>query len=213
MRLFAKMMTKKYGDDKSFLDLLLNCLVGFVFLFMVAFIQIEPDKTDASIKTKAEYVITLTWPASDTSDVDIWIEDPAGNLISFKQKEAGLTHIDRDDIGHSGDKYTLPDGRVIEYEYNQEIATIRGFIPGEWTINLHYYNKRTGAKATPAAVRIDKLNPSVVTVFNETFTLTKHWQEVTVVRFEMTNKGEMIGINDIPVSLIKKHPDMKGRTG
>jgi len=205
-------MTKKYGDDKAFLDLLLNCLVGFVFLFMVAFIQIEPDKTDASIKTKAEYVITLTWPVHDASDIDIWVQDPAGNLISFKDKAKGLTHIDRDDLGHSGDKYTLPDGRVIEYEYNQEIVTIRGFIPGEWIINLHYYNKRSEAP-TPAAVRIDKLNPSVVTVFNKTFILKKHWEEVTVIRFEMKANGEMIDVNDLPTSLIKKHKDMKGRTG
>ncbi|RLG67114.1 MAG: hypothetical protein DRO11_10505 [Methanobacteriota archaeon] len=205
------MMTKSYGDNKAFLDLLLNCLVGFVFLFMVAFSQIAPDETEAQIKTKAEYVITLTWPIGDPSDVDMWLEDPAGNLISFKGKEAGLTHLDRDDLGGSGDSFMLPDGRIIRYEYNQEIMTIRGFIPGEWTINIHMYNKKK-KEPTVATVRIDKLNPKVVTIFNEKFALEKHWQEITVIRFTMKSDGELIGIHKLPVSLIQKHPDLRNRT-
>jgi hypothetical protein len=202
---------KSYSDNTAFLDLLLNCLVGFVFLFMIAFMQIEPNKNDAEIKTKAEYVITLTWPMGDPSDVDMWVEDPAGNLISFKGKEAGLTHLDRDDLGGSGDYFTLPDGRIIKYEYNQEIMTIRGFIPGDWTISVHMYNKKIEA-STMATIRIDKLNPNVVTVFNETFELKRHWQEITVTRFTMKMDGTMLGVHDTPVSLIQKHPDLKTRT-
>jgi len=202
---------RSYNDSTAFLDLLLNCLVGFVFLFMIAFMQIEPNKNDAEIKTKAEYVITLTWPVEDPSDVDMWLEDPAGNLISFKNKAAGLTHLDRDDLGGAGDSFRLPDGRIIRYEYNQEIMTIRGFIPGKWTITVHLYNKKIEAP-TIATVRIDKLNPKVITIFNEKFELKRHWTETTVIRFTMKMNGELLNINDLPISLISKHPDLKGRT-
>jgi len=204
------MPRRGYGDDKSFLDLLLNCLVGFVFLFTIAFIQIEPDANDAQIKTKAEYVITLTWPMGDPSDVDMWLQDPAGNLISFKGTEAGLTHLDRDDLGGAGDYFVLPDGRIIKYEYNQEIMTIRGFIPGEWIITVHMYNKKI-KESTTATVRIDKLNPNVVTIFNEKFVLERHWQETTVMRFTMKMDGTIINVHDTPVSLIQKHPDLAHR--
>jgi hypothetical protein len=204
------MRKKNYGDDKAFLDLLLNCLVGFVFLFMLAFIQIEPDANDAQVKTKAEYVITLTWPANDSSDVDLWLQDPAGNLISFKQKSAGFTVLDRDDLGGSGDTFRLPDGRIIRYEYNQEIMTIRGFIPGEWTITVHLYNKKI-KDPTIATVRIDKLNPKVITVFNEKIELDRHWTETTVTRFTMASDGKMLDVHNTPVSLIQKHPDLKNR--
>ena len=209
--LHVKTTMKSYSDNTAFLDLLLNCLVGFVFLFMVAFMQIEPNKNDAEIKTKAEYVITLTWPDEDPSDVDMWLEDPAGNLISFKNKAAGLTHLDRDDLGGSGDSFQLPDGRIIKYEYNQEIMTIRGFIPGDWIITVHLYNKKIEAP-TIATIRIDKLNPKVLTIFNEKFELERHWQETTVIRFTMKMDGELLNINNLPVSLIQKHPDLKGRT-
>lgn len=203
-------MHKSYGDDKAFLDLLLNCLVGFVFLFMIAFIQIEPNKNDAQIKTKAEYVVTLTWPETDPSDVDMWLEDPAGNLISFKGTHAGLTHLDRDDTGGAGDYFKLPDGRIIKYEYNQEIMTIRGFIPGDWTVTIHLYNRKI-KDPVEATVRMDKINPNVVTVFNKTFKFTKHWEEITVLRFTMKTDGTMIDVHDTPISLIQKHPDIAKR--
>ena len=202
-----KMMSKKsYGSAIGFLDLLFNCLIVFVFMFVVAFAQIEPDKKDV-VKPKAEYVITLTWERADSSDIDIWIQDPAGNLISFKDKILGLTHLDRDDLGKAGDVYKLPDGRVISYDYNQEIVTIRGFIPGEWIINLHVYNKKN-TWDSKAVIRIDKINPSVVTVFNETTILKKHWEEVTVLRFTMKMNGDMVGLNKLPISLIEKTRNM-----
>lgn len=204
-------MSRSYNDTTTFVDLLFNCVVGFVFLFMLAFIQIDPEeKSKADIKTKAEYIITMTWPLEDHSDVDIWIEDPAGHLIGFKQKEGGLTHLDRDDLGSLNDKFVMPDGRIVEYEYNQEIVTIRGFIPGDWTINVHLYTKRQTAP-TKVHVRIDKLNPKVTTVFNKVITLDRHWQEKTVIRFTMTETGEMIGVHDRFVSLIAKHPALAGR--
>ena len=204
--LHVETMKKSYNDNKAFLDLLLNCLVGFVFLFMIAFMQIAPDTKDVD-KPKAEYLVTLTWERSDSSDIDIWVQDPAGNVISFKDKIGGLTHLDRDDLGKAGDAYKLPDGRIIMYDYNQEIITIRGFIPGEWIINLHVYNKKN-TWGTKAVVRIDKLNPNVVTVFNETTILKTHWEEVTVLRFTMTINGEMLGLNKLPISLIEKYTDM-----
>ena len=47
-------------SSKSFLDVLFNCLLGFVFLFIVAFLMVDVDKRKADIKTKAEFVITGT---------------------------------------------------------------------------------------------------------------------------------------------------------
>jgi len=202
------MQRRDYHNNTSFLDLLFNCLVGFVFLFVVAFLLIKPDVKDASIKTKAEYVITMTWALDDRNDVDIWLMDPATNLISFKNKEAGLAHLDRDDLGHVNDTFKMPDGRIIAYNYNQEILTIRGIIPGEWILNVHMYNNNT-KEPSQVTIRIDKLNPKVITVFNETITLTDQWEEKTVLRFTMKNNGDMIGVRDLFTSLVARHPDMK----
>lgn len=203
------MSRKSYSSAIGFLDLLFNCLIVFVFMFVMAFAQIEPEAKKAELKTKAEYIITMTWPQEDSNDVDIWIMDPVGNLISFKKKSAGLTHIDRDDLGHAGDKFVTSDGQIVEYDYNQEIVTIRGFIPGEWIINIHLYKQNQKVKPSMVKIRMDKLNPSVVSVLNETVILRYHWEEVTVIRFVMSSTGQIISRNKIPISLIKKHPDMQ----
>jgi hypothetical protein len=147
-----------YYNNTSFLDLLFNTLIGFVLLFIIAFLSINPKNKDADIKTKAEFVITVTWNVNSKDDVDTWLQDPAGNVLHFRQKDIGLAHLDRDDLGIINDSITLKDGRIIEYPHNQELTTIRGFVGGEWVLNVHMYNKRD-PDPTLVEIRMDKLNP------------------------------------------------------
>ncbi len=153
-----------YYNNTSFLDLLFNTLVGFVLLFIIAFLLINPNIKKADIKTKAEFVISVTWSDNSQDDVDTWLQDPAGNVLHFRQKDVGLAHLDRDDLGQINDIITLDDGRRVEYTHNQELTTIRGFITGEWVLNVHMYSKRD-ENPTLVEVRIDKLNPTVQTLF------------------------------------------------
>ena len=184
------------------MDLLFNTLVGFVFLFIVAFLLINPSLKKADIKTKAEFVITVTWDDNSRDDVDTWLQDPAGNVLFFKQKEVGLAHLDRDDLGVINDTITLDNGRRIEFNHNQELTTIRGFITGEWVLNIHMYNKRD-VNPTQVEVRIDKLNPQVRTVFYKKIVMRAKWEEVTVTRFVMTDQGDIISWDDLPKKLLK----------
>ena len=191
-----------YYNNTSFLDLLFNTLVGFVFLFIIAFLLINPSIKKADIKTKAEFVITVTWSDDSQDDVDTWLQDPAGNVLHFRQKDVGLAHLDRDDLGKINDTIILDGGRRVEYTHNQELATIRGFLPGEWVLNVHMYSKRD-ANPTLVEVRIDKLNPKVETVFYKKIMMKSRWEEITVTRFVMTNQGDIINWDDLPKTLIK----------
>ena len=191
-----------YYNNTSFLDLLFNTLVGFVFLFIVAFLLINPSIKKADIKTKAEFVITVTWNDNSLDDVDTWLEDPVGNVLHFRQKDIGLAHLDRDDLGKLNDVITLDDGTLVEYSHNQELTTIRGFIPGEWVLNVHMYCKRD-LGPTPVEVRIDKLNPTVQTLFYKKILMKTKWEEITVTRFVMTNQGDIISWDELPKSLIQ----------
>ena len=175
---------KKSNISTPFLDLLFNCLVGFVFLFIIAFLLIAPEKKEAGIKTKAEFVITMTWELDSPDDVDIWIRDPLQKIMYFRRKEVNFMHLDRDDRGNVTDHIYVND-KLVEYPYNQEIVTLRGFIPGEWIINLHMYSKRC-EKPAEVMLRIDKINPNLQTIFLETFTLTNVGQEITATRFIMS---------------------------
>jgi len=191
-----------YYNNTSFLDLLFNTLVGFVFLFIIAFLLINPSLKKADIKTKAEFVITVTWSDNSQDDVDTWLQDPAGNVLHFRQRDVGLAHLDRDDLGKINDTIILEDGRRVEYPHNQELTTIRGFLPGEWVLNVHMYNKRD-ANPILVEVRIDKLNPKVETVFYKKVVMKTRWEEITVTRFVMTNQGDIIDWDDLPKTLVK----------
>ena len=138
---------------------------------------------------------------NNSDDVDTWLEDPLGNLIWFHNKEAGLAHLDRDDLGHMNDTIHLADGSVIKYPYNQEILTIRGFIGGEWTLNVHMYSKRE-KEPTITRVTMDKLNPRLKPILIREILLEERGDEVTVARFQMGTNGDILALNDMPKSLI-----------
>ena len=201
-----------YYNNTSFLDLLFNTLVGFVFLFIIAFLLINPNIKKADIKTKAEFVITVTWDDKSKDDVDTWLQDPAGNVLHFRQKDVGLAHLDRDDLGKINDIIRLADGREVEYPYNQELTTIRGFLTGEWVLNVHMYSKRD-TNPTLVEVRIDKLNPKVETLFYKEIVMKRRWEEVTVARFVMNNQGDIINWDNLPKKLLKVAAQQRGTRG
>jgi len=80
-------MQRRYHTNLPFLDLLFNILIGFVFLFIVSFLLINPIAKRADIEVKAEFLITVFWPDNLEDDVDIYVEDPIGNLVWFKSRD------------------------------------------------------------------------------------------------------------------------------
>ena len=149
--------SRRNDRAEAFTDLLFNALLGFTFMFAVAVIFMNPIAKTGAIETKAEYLVTVTWPDGNPSDVDTWIRDPAGNLAWYAAKEAGLMHLDRDDTGTTRDVIVV-NGRTVENPLNQEIVSeivsIRGVVPGEFTVNVKMYAYDPGELArTPARRR------------------------------------------------------------
>jgi len=131
----------------GFTDLLFNALLGFVVMFVLAFILINPIAKSGAIDPKAEFLITLSWPDGRREDVDLYVEDPAGELVWFRSREAGLMHLDRDDLGERNDVIVVG-GRQVVSPLNQEMVSIRGILPGEYVVNLHLYR----AEGDPAII-------------------------------------------------------------
>jgi hypothetical protein len=189
-------------DTTPFIDLLFNLLLGYAFLFLVSFLLIQPIVKKAEVHTQAEYIITVTWPLDNTDDVDVWLEDPIENVVWFRNKEAGLAHLDRDDLGSLNDVVCLADGSCVKYPYNQELLTIRGFIGGEWVLNLHMYSKRT-TDPTIVHVTVDKLNPTFQTILAKDISMSERGDEVTVSRFTMASTGDILSLDDLPKSIVQ----------
>ena len=194
---------RQYHSNTSFLDLLFNTLVGFVMLFIIAFLLITPIKKKKEIEQKAEYVITVVWPNEHTDDVDTWLEDPTEKLMSFRNKEIGLLHLDRDDLGHLNDTQIVPGIGKINYLHNREITTIRGVMPGAYVLNIHMYRK-DGPEPVPVTVTLEKLNPTVKLVYTVTVILSQKWEEKTIIRFTLDIDGEILDTRFLYKPLVRK---------
>ena len=195
-------MKRNYHTNLSFLDLLFNTLLCFAALFVLSFVLINPSKKKNNAKVKAEFMITVTWPQDLDDDVDVYIEDPQGNLVAFMRREEGLMHLDRDDLGHRNDTVQTEWG-PIEFKDNREIVTVRGTIKGEYVVNVHMYMKRSKAAEVPVTIQLDKINPySTVTI--NTVILKINGDEETAFRFEVNNEGDVTSVNQLKKILVRQ---------
>ena len=195
-------MKRNYHTNLSFLDLLFNTLLCFAALFVLSFILINPSKKKNNVRMKAEFMITVTWPNDLDDDVDMYVEDPQGNLVAFMRREEGLMHLDRDDLGHRNDTVFTEWG-PIEFKDNREIVTVRGTVPGEYVVNVHMYMKRSEALEVPVSIQLDKINPYSTVMIKEVI-LRLSGDEKTAFRFTVNNEGDVTDISDLEKSLISQ---------
>jgi hypothetical protein len=192
------------GDDGTFVpftDMLFNVLLGFAFMIFTAFALISPTAKTGAVDLKAEYIITMTWPDNNPNDMDLYVEDPAGNIVWYHSKEAGLMHLDRDDRGDYKNTITV-NGNTIRNPIRQEMVTIRGIIPGEYVVNAHEF-LATLPEKMPVSVKVEKLNPIATVVFYGTHEFDHKGQEETYVRFTLGGDGQVIDLNTRSKSLVQ----------
>ncbi len=182
-----------------FTDLLFNALLGFTMLFMVTIMFVNPLARLGSANLKAEYIITLAWPHGLADDIDIWVEDPHGEVVSYLQKDAGWLHLDRDDRGEINDTIMVA-GQQVVHPVNQEVVTIRGIISGEYIVNAYFYEARS-QQPIEVSLTVDKVNPTLETVFFDKIIMDRQDMEHTFVRFKLDGKGELLDINRLPKRL------------
>jgi len=190
-------------QSTPFLDMLFNMVLCFVLLFFYVFILVRPVLQEAEVKKpKAEYLVTLEWQDDAQSDVDLWVADPANNVVWFRQQEAGIMFLDRDDLGAINDTTYDAQGNVIKVGKNQEIVSIRGFMQGEWVVNIHMYNLRDSFPVV-AKVELCKLNPQYKRVHSKLVTFKEQWEEITIGRYEMRSDGEIINVSNLHKNLVQ----------
>ena len=172
-----------------FTDLLFNALLGFAFMFSIAFMLIKPTPEEAKIDPNAEYIITVSWPDEHPDDIDTYVEDPEGNIVWYHIRESGLMHLDRDDRGNFKDTIVL-DGEKINNPINQETVTLRGIMPGEYVVNVFHYLANT-VDEIPVKVKVEKVNPQLEVIYYGTINLEKKGVEKTATRFNITQNGKV----------------------
>ena len=198
----AVLRKRRFDELDPFSDLLFNTLLAFVLLFAVALIAMNPKAKTGVIDAKAEFIITVTWPDLDPNDVDTWVQDPGGNLVWFRAREAGMMHLDRDDRGLTNDIIVI-NGQQVVNPLNQEVVTIRGFAPGEYTVNVHYYDTKNGQPVN-VAVSVVKVNPRAEVFYYGNLTLARKGDEATAVRFSVDRQGAVTGVNTLAKRIVER---------
>jgi hypothetical protein len=201
------MRRRRYHREQEvdpFYDMLFNMLIAFVFCFLVALLAMNPKALKAGdIPSKAEFIITVSWPDLNPNDIDTWVEDPNGNLVWFRSREAGLMHLDRDDRGLTNDTLII-NGKEIVNPLNQEVVTIRGIAAGEYTVNASYYETKNG-QPVDVNVSVVKVNPRAEVVYYGTLILARKGDEATAVRFTVLPDGTVTNVNTLPKQLTQKN--------
>ena len=196
-----RILEKTEGQD-AFTDLLFNTLLGFAFMFAIAFMLISDPSEGGKIESKAEILISVRWPDKHPDDVDAIVESPEGDLVWYHNRDTGLMHLDRDDRGIFADKMNV-NGAVISNPINQETVTIRALQSGEYVVNILHYQANYDEPLT-VDVKVEKLNPEVELIYYGSHELEGVGDEETAVRFSVDSQKNISNVNQMPKRLLTK---------
>src|SRR6201987_2423896 len=181
--------------------MLFKALQVIAFLFFIALLSIAPDNKDGKIDSKAEFLITMDWPDNHPDDLDLFVQDPIGNIAWYRHREAGFRTLDPDNRGGAND-LILVNGRKISSPIREEIVTVRGIVAGEYTINVSHFQALTNTPVV-AKVKVQKLNPAAQVIYDNIVTVDHTGDEKTAVRFTIDAAGKVIDVNSRQKSLME----------
>ena len=198
------MNNERFKSTIAFTDLLFNILVGFAFLFIIAFLLIKPEAKKKDFDRKAEFVIVMEWDKEATGDMDLYVQDPTGAICSFRMNVVNFMHLDKDDLGSSNDTVINADGSSSTVKINREVISIRGIVEGEYIVNAHFYSKRLWVEMingeskkfrkrgdTKVKIELHKVNPYTVLWAGEK-KFVDRGQEETFLRFRLNKDGTVL---------------------
>ena len=197
-----------YPQDRPFDPfsvMLFKALQVVAFLFFIALLAIAPQAKEGKIESKADFIVTMDWPDNHPDDLDLFVQDAAGNIVWYRHREAGFMVLERDDRGGAND-FIVVNGKKITSPIREEIVTIRGIVAGEYTVNVSHFQATTG-KPVPATVKVQKLNPTTQVVFDNAVIVDHTGDEKTAVRFTLDDTGNVVDVNSRPKSLIENFRD------
>jgi hypothetical protein len=192
---------KKYSANLAFVDLMFNLCIGFVSLFIISFLLINPIAKNGVVDPPIVLMIEMTWEDTSDRDIDLYLRGPDGAIIYYGSRDNGYATLKRDDLGGRSDTYVV-NGIEHEVERNYEIITLTALPDGDYVINAHFFGLgrvRDHASTEPISIRMTGLQPFMI--YFEADLSTKYREEVTAAAFKVVN-GEVKDLRtDIQVKL------------
>jgi hypothetical protein len=181
--------------------MLFKALQVIAFLFFIALLAIKTKEDEGKVDPRLEFLITVSWPDKHPDDIDMFVQDPIGNMVWYRRREAGFMVLDRDDRGGLND-FIMVNGQKVPSPIRQEIVSVRGIVAGEYTVNIYHFAALTGIPV-PVTVKVEKLNPKVQVVHYDTVELDHGGAEKTAVRFQMDKTGAITEVSHDQRSLLQ----------
>jgi len=197
------------GSNLAFNDLLFNVLIGFVMLFVIAFLLINPIAKEGDIPSKAEFLVTADWPDESDDDIDLWVQLPGFKSVGFSNKQQAPLHLARDDLGTSNDSINI-DGQITILKINTETITMRGPWTGDVRVAIHGYSikplaKRTTELPVPVIITVTKVNPYRV-IYKKTVYVERNGQAINLPGFSIDKEGKVTNIFKYDGKIVPRGP-------
>lgn len=184
------MQLEPLDDDEGavvFRDVIMLALAGFVAMVILMLPHLNPrgQAAEDTIQPPGNVIVEANWPNELDTDVDLWVEAPGDVPVGYSNKGGAVFNLLRDDLGHRADASGV----------NSEVSYSRGIPAGEYTVNLHLYRNSSGALPIPVTVVTSvKRTPQDGTqqLLARTLELPREGEEITVYRFRLTEKGELV---------------------
>lgn len=201
----------KYSSSTPMLDIIFGILAIFIIMFAIAFMMINNEESEKQPKYQAAYIVTISWEDGSPHDVDTYVKDPVGNIVSFGRREQGLMHLDRDDLGQRNDIIYSPDGEVKLVKTNEERVYIRDTIEGEYIVNVHMYSKQPNEEfngSTKVKAVLQKIVPYSQVVEREV-ELYDTGDEKTCFRFTIDKDNNVGDVNTLSIKIATNYENIQ----
>lgn len=173
------------SEGTVFRDLILLTLLGFVMMVILMIPHLNPPAAEADINAAGNVVIEARWDDDLPNDVDLWVQGPGDAPVGYSRKSGGVFDLLRDDLGRAGDTTRL----------NYEFAFSRGAPAGEYTVNLHHFNRNSGPETVQVHVNVSRRHPqsgAMTKIADRDVTLQHAGEELTVVRFRLDGDANLV---------------------
>lgn len=204
--MLVKQDRSRHSSFMAMLDFLFNLVLAFATLVILLLMVIKAESSSSGIENKNEFILTVQWDDGSNDDVDTWVMDPSGKIVSFQSRDVPGMLLQRDDLGRINKTiYDTSTGKVAsEILPNMEVVNFTSWKSGQYNVNLHLYKADISRDGDILVkVKLIKVNP-----FSEPASLeirlprSEVGKEVTALNFIVNDKGEITGTSQLPVMFV-----------
>jgi hypothetical protein len=188
------MARRRNGQHTAMNDMLSNIALGFIMLFIIALIMMNPITKKHDIPTKNEFMIVLEWQDNFSDDVDLWVQFENERPVGFRNRINAHVGLDRDDLGYAND-YVVVDGQRQLIKVNREVINIRGVVPGNYYVAAHVYSKSQSLEDGPIKIKITVLDVNPYKeAYDITLEATRRGDVVRFPAFTINEDGDIVDV-------------------